>query len=242
LSDKCALSLRSLDIFDARWRAGTLLAPSAEETAYFQLIDRDPLTRPAELYITCAQQALATWLPCALPAEDAPRLRAVYGALRAALALDGAQLAWLEPERVVVRHSVADLARAALDAAGAHCVGALARQLHAQLHAADALSQAEQGALRALTRSFDAAVAAGDAASYADARGAVQEERRRCAAADAARHGLRACAAPKCGKKEAHAKEFKVCGRCRGVAYCCAAHQQADWRRHKREDGCTAAA
>ncbi len=61
------------------------------------------------------------------------------------------------------------------------------------------------------------------------------------AAADAARHGLRRCALPSCDAQEAHPKLFKLCGCCRGAAYCCAAHSVEDWKRHKREDGCTAA-
>jgi hypothetical protein len=65
---------------------------------------------------------------------------------------------------------------------------------------------------------------------------------RQTAVADAARHGLRRCALPSCGAQEAHPKLFKLCGRCRGAAYCCAAHSVEDWKRHKREDGCTAAA
>jgi hypothetical protein len=61
------------------------------------------------------------------------------------------------------------------------------------------------------------------------------------AAADAARHGLRRCVLPSCDAQEAHPKLFKLCGRCRGVAYCCAQHSKDDWKRHKREDGCHAA-
>ncbi len=68
---------------------------------------------------------------------------------------------------------------------------------------------------------------------------ASQRER---AAADVARHGLRRCALPFCDAQEAHPKLFKLCGRCRGAAYCCAGHSKEDWKRHKREDGCTAAA
>jgi hypothetical protein len=64
---------------------------------------------------------------------------------------------------------------------------------------------------------------------------------RRAVAADTARHGLRRCALPSCGAQEAHPKLFKLCGRCRGVAYCGAAHCAEDWKRHKREDGCNAA-
>ncbi len=57
-------------------------------------------------------------------------------------------------------------------------------------------------------------------------------------AADLARHGLRSCALPACGATEAFPKTYKLCGRCRGAAYCCAAHSKEDWKRHKREDGC----
>jgi hypothetical protein len=56
-----------------------------------------------------------------------------------------------------------------------------------------------------------------------------------------ARHGLRRCALPSCDAQEAHPKLFKLCGRCRGAAYCCAQHSKEDWKRHKREDGCAAA-
>jgi hypothetical protein len=59
-------------------------------------------------------------------------------------------------------------------------------------------------------------------------------------AEDVARHGLRRCALPACDAQEAHPKLFKLCGRCRGAAYCCAAHSKEDWKRHKRED-CKAA-
>jgi hypothetical protein len=60
------------------------------------------------------------------------------------------------------------------------------------------------------------------------------------AAADVARHGLRSCALPACGATEAYQKTYKLCGRCRSAAYCCAAHSKEDWKRHKREDGCAA--
>jgi hypothetical protein len=66
-------------------------------------------------------------------------------------------------------------------------------------------------------------------------------EHQQIAAADVARHGLRRCALPACGAQEAHPKLFKLCGRCRGAAYCCAAHSVEDWKRHKREDRCAAA-
>jgi hypothetical protein len=51
---------------------------------------------------------------------------------------------------------------------------------------------------------------------------------------------LRRCALPACGGTEPHRRAFKVCARCRGAAYCCAAHSAEDWKRHKRQDGCAA--
>jgi hypothetical protein len=74
----------------------------------------------------------------------------------------------------------------------------------------------------------------------AEAKG--NKQAREAAAADVARHGLRACALPGCGAVEPHPKAFKLCGRCRGAVYCSAAHQREDWRRHKRDDGCKAPA
>jgi hypothetical protein len=52
--------------------------------------------------------------------------------------------------------------------------------------------------------------------------------------------GLRSCALPACGAMEEYPKTYKLCGRCRGAAYCCAVHSKEDWKRHKREDGCAA--
>jgi hypothetical protein len=49
---------------------------------------------------------------------------------------------------------------------------------------------------------------------------------------------LRRCALPECDATEPQPKAFKLCGRCRAAAYCSAAHQQADWRRHKHYDAC----
>ncbi len=69
----------------------------------------------------------------------------------------------------------------------------------------------------------------------------LHAKHQQAAAADLARHGLRRCALPACGAQEPHPKLFKLCGRCRGAAYCCAQHSKEDWKRHKREDGCKAA-
>ena len=46
--------------------------------------------------------------------------------------------------------------------------------------------------------------------------------------------GLRTCALPGCGAKEAHPAHFKSCAACRAVVYCCREHQVAGWPGHKK--------
>ena len=46
--------------------------------------------------------------------------------------------------------------------------------------------------------------------------------------------GLRSCALPGCGAKEAHPTHFKSCAACRAVVYCCREHQVAGWPSHKK--------
>ena len=46
--------------------------------------------------------------------------------------------------------------------------------------------------------------------------------------------GLRCCALPGCGAKEAHPAHFKSCAACRTVVYCCREHQVAGWPAHKK--------
>ena len=53
------------------------------------------------------------------------------------------------------------------------------------------------------------------------------------AAAEAAVRGLRECALAGCASKEVHVSQFKCCGACRTVAYCCREHQLEDWPAHK---------
>ena len=53
------------------------------------------------------------------------------------------------------------------------------------------------------------------------------------AAADAALRGLRECSLVGCASKEVHVSQFKCCGACRTVAYCCREHQLEDWPAHK---------
>ena len=46
--------------------------------------------------------------------------------------------------------------------------------------------------------------------------------------------GLRTCALPGCGAREAHPAHFKSCAACRTVVYCCREHQVAGWPSHKK--------
>ena len=46
--------------------------------------------------------------------------------------------------------------------------------------------------------------------------------------------GLRSCALPGCGAKEAHPTHFKSCAACRAVVYCCREHQVEGWPGHKK--------
>jgi hypothetical protein len=64
-------------------------------------------------------------------------------------------------------------------------------------------------------------------------RGALEADKRACAArrdADAAAAGLRECALPACGAQEASVRQFKICGGCKQLAYCCAEHALAHWK------------
>ena len=46
--------------------------------------------------------------------------------------------------------------------------------------------------------------------------------------------GLRTCALPGCGAKEAHPKHFKRCSACQAVVYCSKEHQLEAWPAHKK--------
>ena len=46
--------------------------------------------------------------------------------------------------------------------------------------------------------------------------------------------GLRSCALPGCGAREAHPAHFTSCAACRTVVYCCHEHQVAGWPGHKK--------
>ena len=61
-------------------------------------------------------------------------------------------------------------------------------------------------------------------------------------AADVAKHGLKECALPSCGKREASVGQHKRCFACRSAWYCTAEHGAAHWKEHKPICRATAAA
>ncbi len=132
-----------------------------------------------------------------------------------------------------LRTGVHNLLDAALDIS---TVGAWQR-----LRVTCAIAEEEEAALCHLMQRNAAEMLANAGLTGAMAK-KTSADRQQRAASDLARFGLRTCALPECDAVEPHPKAFKVCSRCRAACYCSAAHQQADWRRHKRADGCAAAA
>jgi hypothetical protein len=254
-----ALSQRVLALLLARNDAGTLFAPltplerravgdetaATTGTAAPQLRhDQEDSTDPApadtrtwqraDLFLSVAAAAALWWPPLSDPAAEEARLRGVAAAIRVVLTLhkddDGRRTRGLLLS-VDVAAKVTVLIQRVLgeDAAS----GGL---LH-KLRAMNALTREEEATLRdeVLPPLVQQQRACEDTVK------AVWQTHLQRATADVARHGLRLCALPGCGATELQPKAFKVCSRCRGAAYCSAAHQQQDWRRHKREDGCAAA-
>ncbi len=197
-------------------------------------------------YITAAGNVVERqrFLAPHVSAEAEARLYAVFGALRAALETDAGGMlerhprtgqAWSAssaPSTVpFLKAMVHDLVTYALSDEAGMMFG---------MRATCGLTAAEETALRQLAERHKAEAERNKQdlpKRTEDSKAKYQQ----AAAADAARHGLRRCALPACDAQEPHPKLFKLCGRCRGAAYCGAAHCAEDWKRHKREDGCAAA-
>jgi hypothetical protein len=236
-----SLSQRCLALFHARWRAGSLLAPTPQEVAFFGGGAVQAQLNTIFFYISCANLAVAGDWPRNLRsrAEEAAHVHGVHGALRMALEADaqGIKLADASPNGDDVCAAVRiffSLLHQTLNE----------DNMLRQLRATCGLTRDDEAALWQLVQRAGARTPAEQSQNLEEMNrisiGVLAAERER-ASADVARHGLRRCALPECQQAEPHPKAFKLCGRCRKVVYCSAAHQQEDWRRHKRDDGCKAA-
>jgi hypothetical protein len=241
-----AHSQRALALLLARSDAGTLFAPLTPVERASQLNaneeeegvtgdDDDDAAKLGrmQLYIGVAVEAVRYWPPLSDPAAEEARVRGVAGALRALCAAstrDGARQPGVLLTNMGSHLSVAVVRQALSEDAA---TGGLLLQLRATC----GLTREEEATLREevlplLLRGMK---------SFEDDVAARTQLLHRRAAADLARHGLRACALPGCSATEPQPKVFKICSRCRRACYCSQAHQQQDWRRHKREDACAAA-
>jgi hypothetical protein len=219
-------SQRRLGLLRDRWRAGALLTPTPEEACFAACFHNTAASFGVESFINWAFDALLL-LPqqAALTlADGAQCLHGIHEAMCAAGEMRSRGLGC----KHVTLSMLNDVLRITLDAAGPWLP---------RLRATCGLSDADEAKLRNLLHE----VAHGESARD-EQRKKNQAARDLRGAADVARHGLRSCALPACGATEAYPKTYKLCGRCRGAAYCCAAHSKEDWKRHKREDGCEAPA
>jgi hypothetical protein len=220
------LSQRCLGLLRSRWAAGTLMTLTSAELCYLEAapIPHTPETLGVELFAAWAVDALMYW-PQASPAlaAGADCLHGIHEALRAALAMQRIQQARSAYATMTLSRLWFVLEEVLDDASWLH-----------RLRWTCGLSQADEAELRELHQELLQGSDALEEVSDSILRGEIGAR----AAADVARHGLRSCALPACGATEAYPKTYKLCGRCRGAAYCCAAHSKEDWKRHKREDGC----
>ena len=69
----------------------------------------------------------------------------------------------------------------------------------------------------------------------------IMAEKKTSRLADVAKHGLKECALPSCGKLEASVGQHKRCSACRSVWYCSAEHRALHWKEHKPVCRATAA-
>ena len=243
-----ALSQRLMALLCACCDAGTLFAPlkplerraSGTEEAHALRLQHHPGGLPferADCLFDVAAHDVTWWPRLSDPAAEEARVRGVAGALRAVLTLYEHGV-WQEGQRRRVRGLALTAASASLVQRllrSAFGDGATSVGLLRAMRATCGLTRQEEAALLLRVLPGVTQIAGEDTSS------AELETLERRAAEDVARHGLRQCALPGCGATEPQPKAFKVCGRCRRACYCSAAHQQQDWRRHKREDACAAA-
>ena len=246
-----ALSRRNLEVLGNRWRAGTLSTLSAEERVYFLSLADVPLRGVgARLCATATRDPLNSWPRDAL---DAAALRNVHDLVCALLEADargelfpgtlttlapGLQLKCTDQKKGEAGISVRILwEKLRVGASSGRCTPQT-EQLVRDL----GLSSMQMDALSGLAKRIEDATSGDhDMASLVAREGDMRETGKAAAARAAAaeaKYGLQRCALPACAAQEPAARTYKRCSRCGQAYYCCVEHQQADWRRHKHEDGC----
>jgi hypothetical protein len=168
-----ALSRRALEVLRGRWRAGTLLTPTAEEQAFLA----GGVELGLELLVGAAYDAATCWpAPLRATAHEEARLRGIAGALHASLELDAIQRLRrscddgnapppLAPRAAQHAATLAQLLSAALAGGGPSC-------LLVRLRAVCRLSSADEAALRQLAARTKAALDATTAEAAALAHSA----------------------------------------------------------------------
>ena len=197
----------------------------------------------AQLCSSSVAYAVAHWPPAAL---DAGALRDAHDAICALLEADArGELLRAMPAGLQCALDGEDTEFPLLTLSGELCgerpMITRTSDQRVQLLTALGLTVAERASLEALFARARSAAGVGDP----DAEEALRVQgkewsaaRAAQAAASLARHGLQRCTLPACGAQEPAPRTYKKCSRCGKVYYCCVEHQHADWRRHKREDGC----
>jgi hypothetical protein len=187
------------------------------------------------------------WPPLSEPPAEEARLRGVHGALMAVLQRLPQFRLGPQPQQPPSAEG-----QLILDPTSAQSLNDLLfrvaserpevdKTLRGRLREVCGLSQADVESLQMIGIYLVARESLREASGRGSELSGMYEDTRDRAAADLARYGLRRCALPSCDAQEPHPKFFKLCGRCRGVVYCCPEHSKEDWKRHKREDGCKAA-
>jgi hypothetical protein len=239
-----AMSRRNLEVLGNRWRTGTLAALSVEEQLFFMSLSKTPVRGAgARLCAMSARDAVAFWPPDAL---DAAALRNVHDATCAMLEAEARGELFpggLRGGRPDLEEGAAYTVLILCEDLFGDPVKKHKPQQNAQLVRDLGFSSAQKDAILELKMRIERDMIAGlDVDSQLATADASLKEFSNASAARAAaaeaKYGLQRCALPACAAQEPAARTYKRCSRCGTVYYCCAAHQQEDWKRHKHADGC----
>ena len=207
-------SRRAVAVLLTRWRAGTLLNATPDESVWSFLSASAPDHIGALKMFDAANHVLSFW-PSGLR-HSAEGHEVVATALRCMLRVHST--APVEPADKIFALNQALVLHMVLVPEWASLVhrtcSAAERQVLAQL-------VAPVNDISSTTRE-----AMNEALAHVVRRAAAERER----------YGLRRCSLPACGAEEPHAKAFQVCQRCKVSCYCCREHHVADWKRHKRAE------